>query len=277
PTEELLASLWTEVLHLERVGITEDFFALGGHSLLATQLVSRIRAAFGVEVPLRALFEAPTIAALAPRIEAARQARAFQAPPLVPAPRTGALPLSFAQQRLWFIDQLAPGASTYNIPSILRLEGELHLEALRQSLTELVRRHEALRTTFSETQGQPFQRIASPTDLPLPTVDLSPLGEAALDEARRLASAEAQRPFDLASGPLVRALLLKLSPTEHVLVFTLHHIVSDGWSRGVLVREVAALYSAFAQGLPSPLPELPLQYADYALWQRSWLHGDVLE
>ncbi|RKH54315.1 non-ribosomal peptide synthetase, partial [Corallococcus llansteffanensis] len=277
PTEELLASLWTEVLHLERVGIAEDFFALGGHSLLATQLVSRIRAAFGVEVSLRALFEAPTIAALAPRIEAARQARAFQAPPLVPAPRTGELPLSFAQQRLWFIDQLVPGSSTYNVPSILRLEGELHLEALRQSLTELVRRHEALRTTFSETQGQPFQRITPAASLPLPIVELSPLGEAALDEARRLASAEAQRPFDLASGPLVRALLLKLSPTEHVLVFTLHHIVSDGWSRGVLVREVAALYSAFCDGRPSPLPELPLQYADYALWQRSWLHGDVLE
>ncbi|MFP2903265.1 condensation domain-containing protein, partial [Corallococcus sp. 4LFB] len=190
---------------------------------------------------------------------------------------TGELPLSFAQQRLWFIDQLVPGASTYNIPSILRLDGELHVEALRQSLTELVRRHEALRTTFPSRQGQPFQRIASPSDLLLPTVDLTHLGESALDEARRLASTEAQRPFDLASGPLVRALLLKLAPTEHVLVFTLHHIVSDGWSRGVLVREVAALYQAFSDGRPSPLPELPVQYADYALWQRSWLHGDVLE
>ncbi|WP_279636870.1 non-ribosomal peptide synthetase [Corallococcus llansteffanensis] len=278
PTEELLAPLWAEVLRLPRVGAQDHFFELGGHSLLATQLVARVRAAFGVELPLRSVFEAPILADLARRIDdAGKQVSGVQAPPLVPASRTGELPLSFAQQRLWFIDQLVPGASTYNVPSILRLEGELHLEALRQSLTELVRRHEALRTCFPSRQGQPFQRIASPTDLPLPTVDLSPLGEAALDEARRLASAEAQRPFDLASGPLVRALLLKLSLTEHVLVFTLHHIVSDGWSRGVLVREVAALYSAFSQGLPSPLPELPVQYADYALWQRSWLHGDVLE
>ncbi|NOK31919.1 amino acid adenylation domain-containing protein [Corallococcus exercitus] len=278
PTEELLASLWAEVLRLPRVGAQDQFFELGGHSLLATQLVARVRAAFGVELPLRSVFEAPLLTDLARRIDdAGKQASGVKAPPLVPAPRTGELPLSFAQQRLWFIDQLVPGASTYNVPSILRLEGELHLEALRQSLTELVRRHEALRTRFPSRQGQPFQHIASPTDLPLPTVDLSHLGESALDEARRLASTEAQRPFDLASGPLVRALLLKLAPTEHVLVFTLHHIVSDGWSRGVLVREVAALYGAFSDGRPSPLPELPVQYADYALWQRSWLHGDVLE
>ncbi|NRD48556.1 non-ribosomal peptide synthase/polyketide synthase, partial [Corallococcus exiguus] len=278
PTEELLASLWAEVLRLPRVGSQDHFFDLGGHSLLATQLVARVRAAFAVDLPLRSVFEAPSLADLARRIDdEGKQASGIQAPPLVPAPRTDALPLSFAQQRLWFMDQLVPGSSTYNIPSILRLEGELHLEALRHSLTELVRRHEALRTRFPSHQGQPFQSIASPTDLPLPMVDLSPLGEAALDEARRLASTEAQRPFDLASGPLVRALLLKLTPTEHVLVFTLHHIVSDGWSRGVLVREVAALYAAFSEGRPSPLPELPVQYADYAVWQRSWLQGDVLD
>ncbi|WP_253894822.1 non-ribosomal peptide synthetase [Corallococcus exercitus] len=278
PTEELLASLWAEVLRLPRVGSQDQFFELGGHSLLATQLVARVRATFGVELPLRAVFEAPLLTDLARRIDdAGKQASGVKAPPLVPAPRTGELPLSFAQQRLWFIDQLVPGASTYNVPSILRLEGELHVEALRQSLTELVRRHEALRTRFPSRQGQPFQHIASPSDLPLPTVDLTHLGGSALDEARRLASTEAQRPFDLASGPLVRALLLKLAPTEHVLVFTLHHIVSDGWSRGVLVREVAALYQAFSDGRPSPLPELPVQYADYALWQRSWLQGDVLE
>ncbi|MBN8471529.1 non-ribosomal peptide synthase/polyketide synthase [Corallococcus exiguus] len=278
PTEELLAPLWAEVLRLPRVGSQDHFFDLGGHSLLATQLVARVRAAFSVELPLRSVFEAPSLTGLARRIDdAGKQASGIQAPPLVPAPRTGELPLSFAQQRLWFIDQLVPGASTYNVPSILHLEGELHLEAVRRALTELVRRHEALRTRFPSHQGQPFQRIASPTDLPLPIVDLSSLGESALDEARRLASAEAQRPFDLASGPLVRALLLKLAPTEHVLVFTLHHIVSDGWSRGVLVREVAALYTVFSEDRPSPLRELPVQYADYALWQRSWLQGDVLD
>nr|WP_253903091.1 non-ribosomal peptide synthetase [Corallococcus exiguus] len=278
PTEELLASLWAEVLLLPRVGAQDHFFELGGHSLLATQLVARVRAAFSVELPLRSVFEAPILADLARRIDdAGKQSSGIQAPPLVPAPRTGELPLSFAQQRLWFIDQLLPGASTYNVPSILHLEGELHFEAVRRALTELVRRHEALRTRFPSHQGQPFQRIASPTDLPLPIVDLSSLGEAALDEARRLASTEAQRPFDLASGPLVRALLLKLAPTQHVLVFTLHHIVSDGWSRGVLVREVAALYAVFSEDRPSPLRDLPVQYADYALWQRSWLQGDVLD
>ncbi|NPD22374.1 non-ribosomal peptide synthase/polyketide synthase, partial [Corallococcus exiguus] len=278
PTEELLASLWAEVLRLPRVGAQDHFFELGGHSLLATQLVARVRAAFSVELPLRSVFEAPILADLARRIDdAGKQASGIQAPPLVPAPRTGELPLSFAQQRLWFIDQLLPGASTYNVPSILHLEGELHFEAVRRALTELVRRHEALRTSFPSHQGQPFQRIASPTDLPLPIVDLSSLGEAALEEARRLASTEAQRPFDLANGPLVRALLLKLAPTQHVLVFTLHHIVSDGWSRGVLVREVAALYAVFSEDRPSPLRDLPVQYADYALWQRSWLQGDVLD
>ncbi|NMO13600.1 amino acid adenylation domain-containing protein [Pyxidicoccus fallax] len=198
-------------------------------------------------------------------------------PPLVPVPRTDALPLSFAQQRLWFLAQLTPGSSTYNIPTAVRLEGELHVEALQRGLTELVRRHESLRTTFHEQQGQPVQCIAPPAELPLPVVDLSGLGENAPEEARRLLAREGLHGFDLATGPLLRAVLLKLAPTEHVLVLCMHHIVSDGWSMGVLVREVAALYAAFTQGQPSPLPELPVQYADYAVWQRSWLHGDSLE
>jgi amino acid adenylation domain-containing protein len=198
-------------------------------------------------------------------------------PPLVPVPRTDALPLSFAQQRLWFLAQLTPGSSAYNIPTAVRLQGELHVEALQRGLTELVRRHEALRTTFLEQQGQPVQCIAPPAELPLEVVDLSGLGEAAPQEARRLLAREGLHGFDLATGPLLRAVLLKLAPAEHVLVLNMHHIVSDGWSMGVLVREVAALYSAFSQGQPSPLPELPVQYADYAVWQRSWLHGDSLE
>jgi amino acid adenylation domain-containing protein len=277
PTEELLASLFAQVLLLERVGIEDSFFELGGHSLLATQLISRVRTAFNVELPLRTLFEAPTVAALAPRVDAARLKGALQVPPPVPVPRTGALPLSFAQQRLWFIDQLEPGRTTYNMPFAVRLEGVLHVEALQRGLTELVRRHESLRTTFHAQQGEPVQRISPAAELPLAVVDLSGLGEAASQEARRLLAQEGAHGFNLATGPLLRAVLLKLAPAEHVLVINMHHIISDGWSMGVLVREVATLYAAFSQGLPSPLPELPLQYADYAVWQRQWLQGDVLE
>ncbi|RKH54663.1 amino acid adenylation domain-containing protein, partial [Corallococcus llansteffanensis] len=277
PTEELVASLFAQVLRVERVSVQEDFFLLGGHSLLATQLVSRLRSTFGVELPLRALFEASSVQALASRVDAALQSGLrSEAPPLVPMPRPEELPLSFAQQRLWLIDQLQPGSSTYNIPAVVRLEGPLHREALRQALSALVQRHEALRTCFPQRHGQPFQLIAPPSSLPLREVDLEGLGDATAAEARRLVSHESTLGFDLAQGPLVRALLLRLAQEEHVLVLTLHHIVSDGWSMGVLVREVAALYEAFRQGLPSPLPALPVQYADYALWQRGWLHGDVL-
>nr|WP_225937950.1 non-ribosomal peptide synthetase [Myxococcus sp. RHSTA-1-4] len=279
PTEELLASLWAEVLHVARVGARDDFFELGGHSLLATQVISRIRDTFHVELPLRDLFEAPTLAALAARVDAAvRRGHGLQAPPLVPVPRTGALPLSFAQQRLWFLDQLEPGSSAYNIPSALRLMGVLDLKALERAFTELVRRHESLRTTFVATDGQPTQVIFPPVDFPLGTVDLTelPAGEREA-EAHQLAEQELRRPFNLAHGPLLRAMLMRLADTEHVLVLTMHHIVSDGWSMGVLVRELTALYAAYSEGRPSPLPELPVQYADFAAWQRGWLHGDALE
>nr|WP_275899245.1 non-ribosomal peptide synthetase [Pyxidicoccus caerfyrddinensis] len=279
PTEELLASLWAALLRVEKVSVEDDFFALGGHSLLATQVISRIRSTFGVELPLRALFEAPTLAGLAARIDSAREsAHGLVAPAIVPVPRTGPLPLSFAQQRLWFIDQLEPGGSSYSIPRFIRMQGSLDVAALRLSFEELVRRHEALRTTFTQQDGQPLQLIASHAELPLPVVDLSAMEpEAAREELQRRLREDTLRPFDLAGGPLVRAGLWKLGPVEHVLSLNLHHIVSDGWSTGVLVREVAALYNAFVQGGPSPLPPLPIQYADYAVWQRQWLQGAVLE
>ncbi|MFP2933825.1 amino acid adenylation domain-containing protein, partial [Pyxidicoccus sp. 3LG] len=234
PTEELLASLWAEVLHVARVGARDNFFELGGHSLLATQVISRIRDTFRVELPLRDLFEAPTVNALAARIDAAvRAGQGLQAPPLVPVSRTGALPLSFAQQRLWFLDQLEPGSSAYNIPSALRLTGFLDLTALERAFTELVRRHEALRTTFVATEGQPAQVIFEPVDFPLATIDLTVLPAGSRDaEAHQLAAQELQRPFSLAHGPLLRAMLLRLDAEEHVLVLTMHHIVSDGWSMG---------------------------------------------
>jgi amino acid adenylation domain-containing protein len=279
-TEHRLAALWAEVLGGGvRVGRDDDFFELGGHSLLATQLVSRIRATLGVELPLRALFEAPTLEALARRIDSARQGGfAPGVPPLAPVPRTGAPLLSFAQQRLWFLDQLSPGGTAYNIPVSLLVEGAPRLDALRRAFSALVARHESLRTTFAMHEGQPIQVIHAPVDFPLAVEDLSTLPEAERREAaRRRAVREALRPFDLGSGPLLRACLLRLAPEEHVLVLVMHHIVSDGWSMGVMVRELGALYAAFSEGRPSPLPELTVQYADYAVWQRGWLSAGALE
>ncbi|HVR95695.1 MAG TPA: non-ribosomal peptide synthase/polyketide synthase, partial [Thermoanaerobaculia bacterium] len=275
PVEELLAGIWTEVLRLDRVGVHDDFFELGGHSLLATQVVSRIREVLGVELPLRRLFTAPTVAGLA---RAVQEAQGTVAPPVVPVSRSGDLPLSFAQQRLWVIDQLEPGSPAYNVPLAVRLTGEVSAPLLRRIFAEVVRRHEALRTTFVARDGRPVQVIAPPSAPELPVVDLSRLPEAAREaRAVALAGDEAVRPFSLERGPLLRLTLVRLAGQEHLLLLTLHHIVSDGWSMGVLIREVAALYAAFSQGLPSPLPELPLHYADFAVWQRGWLQGPVLE
>ncbi|MGK3959181.1 non-ribosomal peptide synthase/polyketide synthase [Sorangium sp. So ce118] len=273
PVEEVLAGIWAEVLHLERVSVRDSFFDLGGHSLLATQVLGRLRPVFGVDVPLRALFDAPTVAGLATHLEAALgQGALSTAPPLVPVPREGALPLSFAQQRLWFLDRLEPDSAFYNVPAVVRLSGRLDVGALARSLQEVVRRHEALRTVFPTTLGgEAHQAIASAFEVSLPIVDVQE------PEVRRRAEEEAQVPFDLAKGPLLRTTLLRLGEQEHVLLLTLHHIVSDGWSLGVLVRELGALYEAFSKGLPSPLPALPIQYVDYAVWQRAWLSGEVLE
>ncbi len=279
PVEELLAGLWAEVLGLERVGMDGHFFELGGHSLLATRVISRLRGTLGVEVPLRDLFAAPRLADFVARVEAARRTGTVPpAPPLLAVPREGAPPLSFAQQRLWFIAQLEPDSPLYNMPGALRIEGPLDGAVLAHSLGEIVRRHEALRTVFAATEGAPVQVILPAEPFPLPVVDLAGLPERAREAlAATLIREEAARPFDLAHGPLLRGLLLRLAARDHTVLLTLHHIAGDGWSLGLLVREVAALYPAFAAGRPSPLPELPVQYADYSLWQRSWLQGEVLE
>ncbi len=279
PVEEVLAGIWSRVLRVERVGVQDGFFDLGGHSLLATQAVSRARDAFHLELPLRWLFETPTVAGLGARIETAISEPAHARPPaLVAAPREGAPPLSFAQQRLWFLDQLAPGSASYNVPLAVRLSGRLDPAALEASLAEILRRHEALRTTFAAPEGRPVQGVHEAKSLALPLRDLAALpAEGREAEALRHAAGEARRPFDLQRGPLFRAELLRLAPDDHVLLATMHHIVSDGWSIGVLIREIAALYEAFRDGRPSPLPELPIQYADFAVWQRRWLQGEALE
>jgi amino acid adenylation domain-containing protein/non-ribosomal peptide synthase protein (TIGR01720 family) len=272
PTEEVVKRIWAEVLGVESVGLHDDFFSLGGQSLLATQVASRVRDALKIELPLRALFEQPTVAGLAESIE--RGAAAREAP-IGPTARDGELPLSFAQQRLWFLDQLEPDSPSYNISAAVRLSGDLDVGALGRVLNEVIRRHEALRTAFASVDGRAVQVISPALTIELPLLDLSNSGglEAQVREA---ATREARRPFDLARGPLLRASLLKLAEQEHVALLTMHHIVSDGWSMGVLVQEVAALYEAFTQGRPSPLPELTIQYADFAHWQREWLQGERL-
>jgi len=279
PHEELVAGIWEEVLRIGAIGRDDNFFELGGHSLLATQVVSRIRDAFQINIPLRTLFEHPTVATFAAGVEqAAKEHSQIAPPPLRPVPRDGALPLSFAQQRLWFVDQLEPGRPFYNVRIALRVDGHLNVQVLRRTLDEVVRRHEVLRTTFVSRNGYAIQSIASRLSVEVPTVDLSAL-DATLREraARLLAHQEARRPFDLSTGPLLRVTLLRFSEAERVALFTTHHIISDGWSLGVLVRELVALYEAFSQGQPSPLAELPIQYADYAVWQRDYLQGEVLE
>ncbi|HEU4594169.1 MAG TPA: amino acid adenylation domain-containing protein, partial [Pyrinomonadaceae bacterium] len=279
PVEEMLADLWAEVLGVKRPGIRDNFFALGGHSLLATQLVSRLRDIFGIELALRKLFEGPTVEELAQCVESQLRAGAsLNAPPVLPVTRAENLPLSFAQQRLWFLQQLQPESSSYNLHASLHLAGALDREALEKTINEVVRRHEVLRTVFPTVGGQPVQLIRADVPTPLPVEDLSGLDETEREaEVRRRAREEALRPFDLTCGPLLRATLLRVSEAEHVLLVAMHHIISDGWSMGVLVREMVGLYEAFTRGQGSPLPELRVQYADFAVWQREWLRGEVLE
>jgi amino acid adenylation domain-containing protein len=278
PVEEILTETWAEVLKLSRVGVDDNFFESGGHSLLATQLMSRVRQVFRIELPLRRLFERPTPAELAESIEAGLRAGAtLAAPPLEPSERNGALPLSFAQQRLWFLDKLEPGSPFYNLPAALRIEGALDETALARCLDEIVRRHEVLRTNFDIVDGEPAQVIAQQRHLVLEKIDLSHMPPTEREAAtRRHIEEEAQQGFDLAHDALVRARLLRLDDKSHVLLITLHHIVCDGWSVGVLVRELSVLYAAYRAGEETPLAELAVQYADYARWQREWLAGDVL-
>src|SRR5229473_3288388 len=279
-TEELVAGVWAQVLKRERVGREENFFELGGHSLLATQVVSRVRSVLGVEVGLRSLFENPTVAGLGKHIEEVRREHrgGRKMPALERAAREQALPLSFAQQRLWFIHQLEPDSAAYNCPWAMRLRGELNLEALGRSFDEIVRRHEVLRTSFPAEGGEPVERIGEAERVEIPVIDVSGMREEAREEeARELGRRTGEERFVLETGPVLRVRVVKLGEQEHVLLLTLHHIVSDGWSVGIMVREFSELYEGYAEGRESRLEEPRLQYADYAVWQREWLKGEVLE
>ncbi len=278
PVEEIIAGVWGEVLQLQQVGGEENFFELGGHSLLATQVVSRVRASLGVQVPLRALFEAPTVAGMARYVEQnIDTAREQPLAPIRKRDRSENLPLSYAQQRLWFIQQFEPGSAAYNMPFGGKLLGPVDHFAMQQSFAEIVWRHEILRTTFPMIDGVAVQLISSWSP-EVNKIDLRHLpAEQREIEARRLANEEVETPFDLQAGPLLRVRLIQLGELEHVLLATMHHIVSDAWSMEVLAREFCVLYEAFHKGLASPLAELPIQYADYAAWQREWLREEVLE
>jgi amino acid adenylation domain-containing protein/non-ribosomal peptide synthase protein (TIGR01720 family) len=307
--EELLAGIWAEVLGVERISVHDNFFERGGHSLLGTQVISRIRAVFQVDLPLRALFDTATLAELAQLIVTERRREAVgTGPAIVRRSRETAPVLSYAQQRLWFLDQLEPQSTIYNVPASLLLTGELDRAALAQSLNEIARRHEVLRTSFPSGRGQPVQHIAPAAPIDLKFIDLEALtkqdrevlegryystdqkvkqeftfskflnyGHCEDASARQLASEEAARPFDLAHGPVWRVALLRLAEQQHLLLVTMHHIVTDGWSVGVLLRELTTVYKAYSHHEESPLAELPIQYADYAEWQREWLQGAVLE
>ncbi|HEY0735324.1 MAG TPA: amino acid adenylation domain-containing protein [Herpetosiphonaceae bacterium] len=280
PIEMQLSEIWQQVLGAPAVGIHDNFFALGGHSLLATQVISRIRAGLGLDLPVRALFEHPTIAELGAAVSEAQQRleAGAELPPLTRRTESGPVPLSFAQQRLWFIEQLQSGTASYHVPGAWEIHGPLDVDALQHSLDLVVDRHESLRTTFAIVDEQPMQWIADPRSVPINTIDLSALdAETQALELERQIRAATSTPFDLVSGPLIRPVLLRRDARTHVFVLTLHHIITDGWSMGVLISEIIAVYIAAVRGQSVNLPPLPIQYADYAIWQRSWLKDQILE
>ncbi|MBN3899198.1 MAG: amino acid adenylation domain-containing protein [Nostoc sp. NOS(2021)] len=290
-TEEVLAGIWSDVLGLEQVGIHDNFFALGGHSLSAMQVIARLRETFKVELPISCLFDYPTVVELDQQISEYRQNElGLITPSLKPVPRnTKELPISLTQLEFWILAQLHPGIPVYNIPLAYRLTGLLNVTALAQSLVEIVRRHEALRTTFAIASSgalakplvekpiadrQVVQKIAQQPVLPFSVVDLRKLSESKTERkalAQRFVTEEKNQPFDLEQGPLLRIKLLRLSDAEHLLIITIHHLVCDGWSVGVFLEELTKLYAAFCHDQPSPLPDLPIQYADFAYWQQQWV------
>ena len=279
PIEEVVAAIWREVLKLPVVGRTDNFFNLGGHSLLATQVILRLRDTLKVELPVRSIFESSTVEQLSVLIqEQIGDGRQQTLDPIEVVPRTGRLAASFAQQRLWFQEKLTLGSGAFHLALGAKLEGQLNVPALEQTFTEIIRRHESLRTSFPMIDGEVVQQISSPSPFRIPIIDLRHFDEADRETiSLDLAQSELSRPFDLASGPLTRVVLIRHRDDEYTIICTLHHIISDGWSRGVLVKEISTLYEAFCSAEPSPLAELSIQYADFAEWQRQRLQGDALE
>ncbi len=278
PNEELLIQIWMAVLGHKHIGIHDNFFELGGHSLLATQIISRIRETFSVTLPLRTLFETPTVAGLASTIQEFQDPSAKPLlPPIQPRSFKGNIPLSFSQERMWFLYQFAPDSAAYNIPWAFQFQGIVNFTALEHAVNEVRRRHAVLRTIFPAKDGYPSPVIQSFTPVSIPVVDCQEALDATGDITfQRFASAEAKHAFDLAQGPLMRTVFMKVTPDQVVVLITLHHIVADGWSWGIMHRELETLYDAFIEEKPSPLEELPIQYQDFAAWQREWLQGDTL-
>ncbi|MGP0590923.1 amino acid adenylation domain-containing protein, partial [Nitrospira sp. T9] len=278
-TEELLAGMWMDILTVDRVGIHDNFFELGGHSLLSTQIMSRIRSAFHIELPLRTLFDSPTVSELAVAVDGRRGKEAGPQPPsIVPVDTTGPLPLSFAQQRLWFLAKMEPDSWFYNLSFGMRVAGPLDVAALRASFDAVARRHDMLRMIFTVANGRPSQVIDESLPTPFACIVIAPpTGNDREQEVQRLADEEARHVFNIEGGLLWRARLFQLNEQDHVLMVTLHHAIADGWSLNLLLTDMIASYAALRAGRPSPLQAPCLQYADYAQWQRKWLAGEVLE
>ncbi len=273
--EQTLADIYQDLLSIDRVGIDDNFFELGGHSLLATQLISKVRQQLDVELPLRVLFEQPTVAGLSAQLGLHRDGVVLSA--IERVDRDADLALSYAQQRLWFIDQLEGGSSQYNMPVAYRLKGELNTAAFMAALDTIVERHEVLRTHFEVREDQTYQVIAEGVGADVEQLDLSDLDDSdQLHQVQQLAALQAQQDFDLSSDVMLRVQLIKLSEVDHVVLSTMHHVASDGWSMGIFFRELSHLYRAYSDDQEPVLPELPVQYADYARWQRDWLSGEVL-
>jgi amino acid adenylation domain-containing protein len=279
PTEQGVAKVFSEVLAIEPIGLHDHFFKIGGHSLLATQVLSRVRDTFQVDISLHTFFDAPTVADVAAAVDELRDKELIPAaPPILPVGRDQDLPLSFAQQRLWFLDQLDLGKSSYNIPGVMRLQGSLNVAALEYIFQEIIRRHESLRMAFTMGNDGPVQVISPEVSFTIPAIDISNMSPADQEsEIARLAQSESEHIFDLSHDILLRVTRLQLNENEHILLVVMHHIISDGWSLGVMINELAALYTAFVQGVTPSLPALAIQYGDFAYWQRQWLQGPTLE
>ncbi|MEC3420879.1 amino acid adenylation domain-containing protein, partial [Bacillus cereus] len=278
PVEELIVSVWSQVLGIKNINVQDSFFEIGGHSLLATQVVSRLQGIFQIELPVRELFEYTTVESLAKRLDQLRKGdKKREIPPLIPMKRGEAIPLSYAQQRLWFIDQFTPNSALYNMPMVCRLTGNWLLEALETGWNQLIERHESLRTVFHEVNGQPVQQIEPYAFQSIPKTDLTMLSSEDQEEVKRLIQQETEVPFDLTEGPLIRTSILHVGEEEWILLCTLHHIISDGWSMGILLEEWMAFYEKATDGKVAELEPLPVQYADFAQWQKGWLKEEVLD